>query len=155
MEQYQVELNGRQISVSNEDIDKIDLLPVNPSTFTVISNHKNYDVKVIAENPLTLLLNGKEYVISIKDEIDLLVEDMGYQTGDSTLLSQITAPMPGLVLAVHVEEGQEVHEGDALLILEAMKMENVISSPVDGIIKSIHVEEKAAIEKGAILIEFE
>ena len=63
--------------------------------------------------------------------------------------------MPGLILDIHVKEGQEVKEDDALLILEAMKMENVLTSPRDGIIKSISVSKNDTVDKNQLLIEFE
>ena len=51
--------------------------------------------------------------------------------------------------------GQEVEKGDALLILEAMKMENVIKSVGEGIVKAIHIDQGKAVEKGQLLIEME
>jgi biotin carboxyl carrier protein len=54
-----------------------------------------------------------------------------------------------------VKPGQEVKEDDSLLILEAMKMENVITSPREGIIKSVEVKQADTVEKNALLIEFE
>ncbi|MCL4125038.1 UNVERIFIED_CONTAM: hypothetical protein GTU68_001507 [Idotea baltica] len=63
--------------------------------------------------------------------------------------------MPGLILEVKVKIGQEVKEDDPLLILEAMKMENVITSPRDGIIKSVTAIKGNTVEKGILLIEFE
>jgi biotin carboxyl carrier protein len=63
--------------------------------------------------------------------------------------------MPGLILEIHVRIGQAVNENDPLLILEAMKMENVITSPRDGIIKSISVKKSDAVDKNQLLIEFE
>ena len=61
--------------------------------------------------------------------------------------------MPGLILSVNVKEGQDVLEGETLLILEAMKMENAISAPKDGIIKAIAVKIGGTVEKGALMIE--
>ncbi len=63
--------------------------------------------------------------------------------------------MPGLILDINVKVGQEVQENDALLILEAMKMENIITSPRNGIIKSVSVKNGDAVEKNHLLIEFE
>ncbi|MCL4140359.1 UNVERIFIED_CONTAM: hypothetical protein GTU68_048933 [Idotea baltica] len=63
--------------------------------------------------------------------------------------------MPGLLLAINVEVGQNVKEDDSLLILEAMKMENVITSPRNGIIKSINAVKGNTVDKGTLLIEFE
>ena len=67
----------------------------------------------------------------------------------------VEAPMPGNIWKVLVKEGQEVKEDDALLILEAMKMENVLTSPRDGIIKSISVSKNDTVDKNQLLIEFE
>ena len=63
--------------------------------------------------------------------------------------------MPGLVLDILVEPGQTIHKGEAVLILEAMKMENIIKSPVDGTIKSIGINKGNAVEKNEILVNFE
>ena len=61
--------------------------------------------------------------------------------------------MPGIILSVNVEENQAVKEGETLLILEAMKMENAITAPKDGIIKSIYAKSGETAEKGELLIE--
>ncbi|MHB1148545.1 MAG: biotin/lipoyl-containing protein, partial [Lutibacter sp.] len=65
----------------------------------------------------------------------------------------IKAPMPGIILSINVMEGQEVKEGDTLLILEAMKMENAISAPKDGVIKSIFIISGKTVDKGELMIE--
>ena len=62
--------------------------------------------------------------------------------------------MPGLVLDILVKVGDEVKKGDPLMILEAMKMENILKSASDGVIKKINVEKKQAVEKGQVLINF-
>ena len=63
--------------------------------------------------------------------------------------------MPGLIIKIWVNEGDEVKKGDALLILEAMKMENVIKSPRDGKVKKLNVQLKQAMEKNQVMLEFE
>jgi len=70
-------------------------------------------------------------------------------------VSKLTAPMPGKVLDVLVSVGQEVLKGDGLVILEAMKMENVLKADDAGVIKSVNVSIGQAVEKNNILIEFE
>ena len=62
--------------------------------------------------------------------------------------------MPGMVLNILVAEGQEVKKGEALIILEAMKMENILKSPTDGVIKKIAINKGVAVEKNQILIQF-
>ena len=69
-----------------------------------------------------------------------------------TTLSEIKAPMPGLIHSIKVESGQKVSKGDPILLLEAMKMENLIKAPADGVIGKIHVTKGQNVEKGAVLV---
>ena len=62
--------------------------------------------------------------------------------------------MPGMVLNILVAEGQQVKKGDSLLVLEAMKMENVLKSPTDGVIKKVVATKGTAVEKNQLLIQF-
>ena len=67
----------------------------------------------------------------------------------------LTAPMPGNVLATHVQQGEEVREGQLLLILEAMKMQHRIVAPFDGNVKELHVGEGDQVDNGALLVMLE
>ncbi len=67
----------------------------------------------------------------------------------------VTAPMPGIILSIVVQEGEVVTEGDNLLVLEAMKMENEIHAPRTGKVKKILVSEGTEVRAGAPLVEFE
>ena len=67
----------------------------------------------------------------------------------------LTAPMPGNVLATHVQQGDEVSEGQLLLILEAMKMQHRIVAPFDGSVKELHVSEGDQVDNGALLVMLE
>jgi biotin carboxyl carrier protein len=70
-------------------------------------------------------------------------------------LKDLKAPMPGLVLDIMVKEGEEVTEGQELIVLEAMKMENAIKSPQDGKIKKIAIKNQDKIDKNHTLLSFE
>jgi biotin carboxyl carrier protein len=72
----------------------------------------------------------------------------------SASVSEIKAPMPGLVLNIMVQEGDEVKKGDNLMILEAMKMENSIKSPIDGTVKNLKVATGDKLEKNQVMITF-
>jgi biotin carboxyl carrier protein len=99
-------------------------------------------------------VKGNTYVVQLKSDFDRLLEQLGMGPGSSAKLNIIKAPMPGMVLAVLVEARQQVTKDQPLLILEAMKMENVIKAPRDGEIARIGVKKGIAIEKNTILIEF-
>ena len=70
-------------------------------------------------------------------------------------LKDLKAPMPGLVLDILVNEGDEVTEGQELIVLEAMKMENAIKSPQDGIIDKIQIDKQDKIDKNHTLLSFQ
>ena len=91
----------------------------------------------------------------IKNALDQKLEQMGFGTAASKQIKQIKAPMPGLVLNIDVTDGQSVKEGDRLVILEAMKMENSILIHADAVIKKVLVSAGQAVEKNQVLIELE
>ena len=64
---------------------------------------------------------------------------------------KVTAPMPGTILAINVNQGDTVKRGQILMVLEAMKMENEILSPIDGRILSVNTSKGSAVESGALL----
>ena len=103
----------------------------------------------------TIEVNNNIYNVEISNPLDLLINELGFTFGHTKHVDLIKAPMPGLILDIHVVSGQKVKENEALLILEAMKMENVITSPRDGVIKSVNISKGDAIDKGQLLIEFE
>lgn len=98
---------------------------------------------------------GDEFEVMLKDEKDLLLERFGFVATAESSLQQIRAPMPGLVLTLRVQEGQDVKAGDGLVVLEAMKMENELRAQADGVVKAIHVERGDAVGKNDLLIEIE
>ena len=100
-------------------------------------------------------IDAAKEIASIKNELDQLIDKMGFSLSSVKHIDNIKAPMPGLILEVSVTPGQEVKEDDPLLILEAMKMENVITSPRHGTIKGVSVTQGEAVQKNQLLIEFE
>ncbi|SFR31400.1 Biotin-requiring enzyme [Robiginitalea myxolifaciens] len=102
-----------------------------------------------------VLVGNTTYEVQIADALDLQIEAMGYSLNSASSVSQIEAPMPGLILSLEVEAGDTVEEGQTLLVLEAMKMENAIRSPRDGKIKAVAVSAGMAVDKKALLLEFE
>ena len=109
-----------------------------------------------ADRKNILLTHGAHSVTArVQDHRDQLLEAWGGAEGNAGKESRIEAPMPGLVLKVHVAIGQTVSRGESLLVLEAMKMENDIKAHFDGVISAINVHQGDAVSKGQVLIEFE
>lgn len=125
--------------------------------FHILKDHRSYHAEImeldLAAKRCVVKVNGKIHEVAIADAYDRLVKDMGLSTIVQHKINAIHAPMPGLVFEIAVQPGDEVHKGDPLIILEAMKMENVLKSPGDGVIKTICVEKGAPVEKGQLLIE--
>ena len=101
-----------------------------------------------------VLLNQKELVIEILEPIDQKMLSLGIDTKRLQKTQNIKAPMPGLILKTLVKEGQNVKVGDALFILEAMKMENIFKAPDDVEIKNILIKEGDTVDKNQKLIVF-
>jgi len=102
---------------------------------------------------LTVRHNHSVHDLSFKNNLDLVLDKMGIKRSVDTINTDIKAPMPGKVIDVLVSEGDEVAKGDGILILEAMKMENVLKAEHDCIIKSALVTQGESVEKNQILIE--
>ena len=100
-------------------------------------------------------IGGRTVTVQVKGETDLLLERFGIAAGAGAAEAEVRAPMPGLVVRVLAEEGDEVDEGDGLLVLEAMKMENELCAPAAGTVTALHTEEGASADKGEVLVEIE
>jgi len=83
-----------------------------------------------------------------------LLEQLGMQQSGDSNHREIRAPMPGMILDILVKEGQQVSKGDKLVILEAMKMENVIKSSGEGTVEMITIQKGMNVEKNQVLIQF-
>lgn len=98
-------------------------------------------------------VNGKRIPVQIKTETDLLLERFGMEAGSSSADREVRAPMPGLVLRVLVEPGEAVEEGQGVVVLEAMKMENELKAPGSGTVAAVHAKAGDAVGKNDLLLE--
>ena len=165
---HQISVNGKHQYVIESDTDEgvkingkisnADVLALTPLTFSVIKNLTSYNVEVIAFDKTLktarIRVNNQIYSLTAKDQFDLLLEKMGLNDQNSAAVSELKAPMPGMVLSVFVKAGDKVFKGDNLLTLEAMKMENIIKATTDAIVKYVKVKPGDKIVKGQILLQF-
>jgi biotin carboxyl carrier protein len=126
---------------------------------SVLFNGKSYTaiVESVDRNSkeVSLRVNGQLYTTKIKEPLDLLLSNMGLDMSAMQKIEPVKAPMPGMVLKVLVTAGQQINKGDGLVVLEAMKMENILKATATATVKAIRVNERTAVEKGAVLIELE
>lgn len=155
---YSLELQGKEIFLEGDKIS-LDLIKKSDSEMHVLHNGKSYTAELIKRLPETkqveLMVNGNKYTVGLQDEYDLLLDSLGLSAQMNAVETDCKAPMPGLVFDIKVKEGDAVKQGDALLILEAMKMENVLKASADAVIQTIKVNKGESVEKNQILIQFE
>ena len=96
---------------------------------------------------------GEFFTVEVKTELDQLVDQMGLSNLDENAVGDVEAPMPGKVLEVKVQEGEEVAAGTPLMVLEAMKMENILTATGAGRVEKILVKKGITVDKGQLLIE--
>lgn len=137
----------------------LDIEKIKDKVYHVIKNYKGYSVEIIQidkqKKEVQMRVNGKAVNLQIKDEMDLLLEKMGMSAASLNKVANIKSPMPGLVLELKVGVGDSVEKDTPLLILEAMKMENIIKSTGEGIVKAINIKQGQAVEKNEVLLEME
>ena len=135
-----------------------DCKALNAHTFHIIRKGKSFTAEVIktdyAAKTFTLLVNKLRFDIQLQDKFDILLAQMGLDTAKTKKISELKAPMPGLLIDIKVTEGQTVQKGDTLLVLEAMKMENVLKAPADATIKAIKAKKGENVDKNQVLIQF-
>lgn len=159
MENYLIRIDDKEIMVNKKDVAQLDMVKVGTSDYHLLQDHKGYEVNLLdidyLKKTLKVSVNGTTYHLEIEDEYDQQVQKMGLLAVASQKLNSVKAPMPGLIIEIMVEEGQVVSEDTPLVVLSAMKMENVILAQGDGIVKHIAIAKNDTVEKGQLIIEME
>jgi biotin carboxyl carrier protein len=125
------------------------------SNYSLIVDNRSFEVDVdISEDEYRVLVDGRSYHIELIDERKMRLG--GFQSGIQLQGRQeVFVPMPGKVIAVLVTEGDRVENGQGLVIVEAMKMENEVHSPITGEVKEVRVKTGQALEAGDVLVVVE
>ena len=123
----------------------------------VVYQNKRYPFEIIdrSDNKYSILINGVAYNFSVETPTSFERKKLLDKHRPVSKSEIFRAPMPGKIIDILVDEGTEINEGDALLVLEAMKMQNEILSHVKGVVKKIHIQPGMNVAKDDILIEIE
>lgn len=128
-------------------------------TWVLLHNGQTYRVLVHGFDPVTRQLqvrvNGLPATLTVTTHEDNLLKVIGRERSAAMRQTALTAPMPGLIVDVHIQPGQELQPGDPLLVLEAMKMQNVLKAAEPATVKAVHAVAGQNVAKGAVLVEFE
>ncbi|HEX8696058.1 MAG TPA: biotin/lipoyl-containing protein [Longimicrobium sp.] len=153
----EVDLTGHQPVVDGTPVEaQMQLLPGTPVR-TLLVDGRSYTLSARPgdrRGRWELALGGDRFRVEAVDERTRAIREM---TGgaDTEADRTVAAPMPGLVVKIEVEVGQQVKAGQGVIVVEAMKMENELKAPADGVVAKILVQERQTVEKGAPLIVLE
>ncbi|MBD1363755.1 acetyl-CoA carboxylase biotin carboxyl carrier protein subunit [Mucilaginibacter sp. ZT4R22] len=154
---FEIDRQSKGLLVNDTAVNA-DIKALNPSLFHIINDSASYNAEVVSfnkeEKTAEIKVNNNVYTVSAKDKFDVLLDKMGLSNLNAAKVSEIKAPMPGLVLKIFAEVGAEVKKGENLFVLEAMKMENIIKAPADVNVKAIKIKPGDKVEKGQILMVF-
>ena len=146
LDKRRISINGKVMQV---DFESISGQPV----YSLLIDGKSFEAFVSPdEDAWQVLLLGRQYPVKVEDAREKRLRAAaggGAQAGGDF---QLKAPMPGLVVAVPVEEGQAVEKGQVLLILESMKMQNELRSPRAGKVSRVKVKPGESVEQRQVLV---
>ena len=151
---FEIEIDSDGNILLNGEPRSVDFLPLGSSLYSIITDNQSLQVVIEEEQgKYQVLMAGHLYEGQVLDERALL---MAQRKGSlSSGGGELHSPMPGLIVAVEVQEGQKVSMGATVVILESMKMQNELKAPADGIVKSIHVKTGQIVDKNALLLQIE
>ena len=142
-------INGREADVS--------LVELGPKLYSLLLGNRSHVIHIADQTDTcnSLTVDGQPFVANFVSERSKLIKRYGQQTTVQKTMTELRAPMLGLVTQVLVNPGDRVVPGQGLVVLEAMKMENELRSPIEGRIGQVYVQEGESVTVNAILVEFE
>ncbi len=143
---------------SDQISDDVDIVQLSNGEYHILYKGRSFTARVIEkktrDHGWILSLNGQRVEVRLQSKFDQFIDEFRSRNSEASSTASIKAPIPGRVLKVYVSPSQGVKKGEPLLILEAMKMENIISAPSDAEVDTIHIQEGSVISKGDLLITF-
>ena len=151
--------DGSEIELNSPSDIPLDIIQTGDNSFHILYEGQSLNCTVehfnAATNDFTIRINNRSMQLQLKEELDVLIDQMGFKNVEKAAFKELKAPMPGLVVDVFVQKGQEIEKGENLLILEAMKMENIIKADGNAKIKQIFIQAGDKVDKNQLLIELE
>lgn len=148
---WQVDQDASHLQLTNEgELLQVEILDRNERGTVFLLDGKKYHVAYRNDNGCSVANHHLE--VTVKTPSETMRDALAQTSGDLIGARDVMVSMPGLVVKVLVAQGDTVSTGDELVIVEAMKMENIIKSPQSGLVGEIYVEAGQAIEKGTPLL---
>ncbi len=151
---HSVFLNGGNVILDGKEITAISHSKINGDINLLKVNNATYEIPTIirGRDDFVFVVNGLKYEITARTKLEETAREVMKNKGGGGKGTEIKAPMPGLILSLKKKEGDEVKPGDALFILEAMKMENEIRAIKSGRVKKVLVEKGQSVEKNQLVL---
>lgn len=132
---------------------KLDLCSIDDELYSLLLDNRSFEALVEGgDGEYRVLLNGVLYYVQVADErAKRLAEAAGAFSPTSGEVN-IKSPMPGLIVAVPVTEGQKVKKGQVVVVLESMKMENELKAPREGTVSAVRVQPRQTVEQNQVLV---
>ena len=155
-ERRTVEIEGDRITIDGAELrarltdvagTPVSLLTIGERVYRLVARRGD------ARGRYTLSLDGRRFAAEALDERTRAIRDLSAASAAAAGPAPLVAPMPGLVVRVSVQVGDEVAAGQGLVVMEAMKMENELRAPSAGTVKAVHTAPGSPVEKGAVLVE--
>jgi acetyl/propionyl-CoA carboxylase alpha subunit len=157
-ERHEVLLDGEGVHVDGEDV-AAQVMPVDGTPVRMVTiGDEVHRVVVRPGDPrgtYTLWLDGWRFEVEALDERTQAIRDLSGAAAGPAGPAPLKAPMPGLIVRVSVQVGDQVQAGQGIVVMEAMKMENELRATAAGRVKSVLATPGTAVEKGALLVELE
>lgn len=132
---------------------EVDFRALGPSMYSILAENVSHELTIEQrEDEIEVLMRGRLYSNRVLDERALLMAQRSGTLGGESGEVNIKSPMPGLIVAVKVETGQEVKAGDTVIILESMKMQNELKASRDGVVGSVNVQAGQTVEQNKVLV---
>tara|TARA_Y100000766_G_scaffold124809_1_gene107260 strand:+ start:32759 stop:33226 length:468 start_codon:yes stop_codon:yes gene_type:complete len=140
------------------DESALDIVKVRDDMFNIIYNERSFMVCLLSNDKknkaFEIVINNNIYAVQLKDDFDELLLHLGVDIHESNKDKDVVSPMPGRVVEVFVSAGDSINEGDGLVVLEAMKMENVIKATKSGVLKGVYASAGDSVEKNSVLLSY-
>jgi len=147
----QVVLGGRTIEVESEQLDSA--RQVEPGVYSVLLDGASYEIRILpSPEGLTASVAGRRFAVEVRDPRDA---SRNSRAAIGSGRQNVTAPMPGKVVRVLVEKGDQVDVGRGLVVVEAMKMQNELKAARPGRVIEVRAHEGETVGAGDILVVLE
>ena len=153
-----VELSGDAVTVDGETVEArlvdvegtpVSLLTIGSRVYRVVARRGD------ARGRYSISVDGRRFAVEALDERTRAIRDLSAASAAAAGPSPLVAPMPGLIVRVNVQPGDQVQAGQGLVVMEAMKMENELRTAAAGTVRAVLTRPGVAVEKGAVLVELE